>query len=98
MPRKMRTSEPVRIGVPTSRPNCVSLRPSCCLIWMPMMAKIVHTAKQTVNAMVDIQSARLCPGMLVAALACMMTPAPVDRKVSGGDLRGDFNECFDADQ
>jgi hypothetical protein len=27
-----RTSEPVRIGVPTSRPNCVSFRPSSALI------------------------------------------------------------------
>jgi hypothetical protein len=27
---------------------------------MPMIEKIVHTAKQTVNAIVDIQSARPC--------------------------------------
>ena len=59
MPSSMRIEEPVRIGVPTSRPNCVSLRPRSRFIWMPMMEKIVHTAKQTVKAMVDIQSARL---------------------------------------
>jgi hypothetical protein len=49
---------------------------------MPMMAKMVHTAKQTVNAMVDIQSARLWPSTLVTAIACMMAPAPVDLKSS----------------
>ena len=49
----------VRIGVPTSRPNWVSERPRSFLIWMPMMAKIVQTAKQTVKANVDSQSARL---------------------------------------
>ena len=54
----MRDSEPVRIGVPTSRPNSVSLSPSSSLMRMPMIEKIVHTAKQTVKARVDIQSAR----------------------------------------
>jgi hypothetical protein len=48
-----------------------------------MMAKMVQTAKQTVKAMVDIHSARLWPGTLVAAWVCMMPPAPVVRKVSG---------------
>ena len=57
-PSGERTSEPVRIGVPTSRPNCVSLRPRSFLIWMPMMAKIVHTAKQMVKAMVESHNAR----------------------------------------
>ena len=52
-PRKTRISDPVRIGVPTRSPNWVSLRPSCFLIWMPMIANIVQTAKQTVNAIVD---------------------------------------------
>ena len=56
----MRDSEPVRIGVPTSRPNSVSLSPSSLLMRMPMIEKIVHTAKQTVKARVDIQSARAC--------------------------------------
>src|SRR5689334_10609519 len=55
----MRTSEPVRIGMPIRRPNWVSLRPSSALILMPMIEKIVHTAKQTVKAMVDIDSARI---------------------------------------
>jgi hypothetical protein len=49
-PRNRRTSDPVRIGVPTSRPNCVSFRPSSALISIPMIAKIVQTAKQIVKA------------------------------------------------
>ena len=52
------TSDPVRIGVPTRRPNSVSLRPSSSLMRTPMIEKIVHTAKQTVKATVDIASAR----------------------------------------
>ena len=44
--------------MPISRPNCVSLNPSSALILMPMIEKIVHTAKQTVKAMVDMVSAR----------------------------------------
>ena len=63
----MRTSEPVRIGVPTSRPNSVSLSPSSSLMRTPMMEKIVQTAKQTVKAMVDIQSARPCALEIVKA-------------------------------
>ncbi len=50
-------SETVRIGVPTSRPNWVSERPRSFLIWMPMIAKIVQTAKHTVKANVENQSA-----------------------------------------
>ena len=45
--------------MPISRPNCVSLNPSSALILMPMIEKIVHTAKQTVKAMVDMVSARV---------------------------------------
>ncbi|MDZ7748329.1 MAG: hypothetical protein U5K43_05400 [Halofilum sp. (in: g-proteobacteria)] len=59
IPRKMRLIEPVSTGVATSRPNWVSLRPRSCLILTPMIEKIVHTAKHTVNASVDIASA-LC--------------------------------------
>ena len=55
--RSRRISEPVRIGVPTSRPNWVSLRPSSCLMRMPMIEKIVQTAKQTVKDNVESQSA-----------------------------------------
>ena len=55
----MRTSEPVRIGMPISRPNWVSLSPSSALMLTPMIEKIVHTAKQTVKAMVDMDSARV---------------------------------------
>ena len=61
MPRIRRINEPVRIGVPTSRPNCVSVRPRSFLIWTPMIAKMVQTAKQTVNEMVDSHNARPCP-------------------------------------
>src|SRR3569623_569607 len=74
MPSARRISEPVRIGVPTRRPNSVSLRLSCCLIWTPMMAKMVQTAKHTVNAMVDIHKARLWPGVVVATDVVMMSP------------------------
>ena len=66
-PRNSRTSDPVRIGVPTSRPNCVSFRPSSCLISIPMIAKIVQTAKQMVNANVLRPSARCCcPALMVS--------------------------------
>ena len=41
MPRKMRVSDPVRIGVPIRRPNSVSFRLSSCLIRIPMIEKIV---------------------------------------------------------
>ena len=44
---------------PTTRFISVSLRPSSCLIRIPMIEKIVQTAKHTVNARVEIQSARL---------------------------------------
>ena len=94
----MRTSEPVRIGVPTSRPNCVSFSPSCCLICMPMMAKMVHTAKHTVKAMVDIQSARLWPGTLVTAVGLHDDARSCRSQSVRGDLRGGLSECFDADQ
>ena len=62
MPSTRRTSDPVRTGVPTKRPNSNSFSPSSCLIEMPMIEKIVQTAKQTVNATVDSESARLAPG------------------------------------
>ncbi len=57
-PRKMRLIEPVSTGVATSRPNCVSDSPRSCLIFTPMIEKIVHTAKQTVKAKVLSPSAR----------------------------------------
>ena len=40
----------------------------------PMIAKIVQTAKQTVNAMVDIHSARLWPGVAVGICVGMTNP------------------------
>ena len=59
IPRMRRISDPVSIGVPTSSPNWVSERPRSFLIWMPMIAKIVQTAKHAVKAIVDSQRARL---------------------------------------
>ena len=50
IPRKMRLKDPVRIGVATRMPNSVSLSPRSCLMRIPMMEKMVQTAKQTVNA------------------------------------------------
>jgi hypothetical protein len=58
MPRKIRDSEPDRIGVPISNPNSVSEMPSSVLMRTPMIEKIVHTAKHTVKARVDIHKAR----------------------------------------
>ena len=60
IPKKTLTSEPVRIGVPTRRPNWVSLSPNSALISIPIMAKIVQTAKQTVKAVVLSQRAPCC--------------------------------------
>ena len=44
--------------MPIRRPNWVSFSPSSCLIRMPMIEKIVQTAKQIVKEMVESQSAR----------------------------------------
>src|SRR3546814_8597418 len=71
MPSISRTSDPVRIGVPISRPNWVSLRPSSALISIPMIAKIVHTAKQIVKAKVLSPSARPCSPCVA------VTPGPM---------------------
>jgi hypothetical protein len=71
----MRMSEPLKIGVPTSSPNCVSFSPRSFLICTPMIEKIVHTAKQTVNAIVDIQSALVRPSGDVS-IGCFCTGAP----------------------
>ena len=53
-----REMDPVRIGVPTRRPNSVSLRPSRFLISIPMIEKTVHRAKQAVKEMVLAASAQ----------------------------------------
>jgi hypothetical protein len=52
IPSGSRISEPVRTGIATRMPNCVSLRPSDCLIGMPMTANIIQTMKHTVNEVV----------------------------------------------
>jgi hypothetical protein len=57
----MRTSDPVRIGVPISRPNSLSLNFRSAAMRTPMMENMVQTAKQTVKAIVDIVSARVAP-------------------------------------
>ena len=53
------TIEPVSTGVAIRTPYSNSESPSSSLRESPMMEKIVHTAKHTVNAMVDIDSARV---------------------------------------
>ncbi|KAF0113117.1 MAG: hypothetical protein FD150_2146, partial [Rhodobacteraceae bacterium] len=55
----MRVNEPVRIGVATKRPNCVSFSPSSPLMATPMIEKIVQTAKQAVKAIVLSVRARV---------------------------------------
>ena len=47
-PSTTRIREPDRNGTPRSNPNCVSERPYCRWISTPMIAKIVHTAKQPI--------------------------------------------------
>ena len=49
------------------------------LMLIPMIAKIVQTAKQTVNAMVDIHKAVPWPSTAVFALDCMLSPSAVVR-------------------
>ncbi len=92
MPSISRISDPVRIGVPTSRPNCVSLRPRSRLIWTPMMAKIVHTAKHTVKATVESHSARPCSvsAFMVDGAAVLDIRAPflVTRSARVGRVEG----------
>jgi dihydroxyacetone kinase len=41
------------------------------LIWTPTMEKIVHTAKQTVKAIVELHRARWRSSVLASALGCM---------------------------
>ena len=62
IPRKSRLIEPVRMGVAISRPNWVSDSPRSSLMRIPMMEKMVHTAKHRVKAKVDKPSARYCAG------------------------------------
>src|SRR6476619_7952862 len=65
MPNGRRTSEPVRIGVATSRPNSVSLRLSSALILIPMTENITQTAKFTAKASVLAASAEICSRLYV---------------------------------
>src|SRR6266508_5883637 len=60
MPSGRRTSEPVRMGVATNRPNSVSLRLSSALILIPMTENITQTAKFTAKASVLAASAETC--------------------------------------
>src|SRR5690242_10544344 len=61
-----------------------------------MMAKIVHTAKHTVKAMVDIQSARGAP---VLGLAGMMNCVPDDTwKIPAGTGARNRSRSFELDQ
>ena len=74
IPRIRRVSDPVSTGVATSRPNCVSLRPSSALISTPMIAKIVQTEKQIVNATVLRPSARLLSAELAVLVDAIGNP------------------------
>src|SRR5690554_616264 len=79
MPRNNRLMEPVKIGVAISRPSWVSDSPRSSAIRMPIMEKMVHTAKQSVKASVDRPSARCCwvrVGMFItlAILLCVFRP------------------------
>lgn len=60
MPRGRRISDPVSTGVAASRPNWVSLRARTSLIGIPITANSIHTAKQTVNAVVLMMSTDIC--------------------------------------
>ena len=59
-PRGKRTSEPVRIGNATIRPNWASDSPSSSLMRIPMIENIVQTAKFTANASVLMPSTEYC--------------------------------------
>ena len=78
MPNARRISEPVRMGVAASRPNWVSLSPSSCLICRPMMEKIVHTAKHTVNESVLAHNATCCCTGLTWRYSDMAEPLLTD--------------------
>src|SRR5262245_55075044 len=96
MPRIRRISDTVRIGVPTSRPNCVSLRPRSFLICTPTMEKIVHTAKHTVKASVLIVSAVVRPRRAgsTESIAVAICPAPL----SGGTIKLGVPASVDVNQ
>ena len=53
-----------------SKPNWVSLSDNSSLIPIPMIEKMVHTAKQTANATVDIVSARPGASLSASLLTC----------------------------
>ena len=73
-PSSTRDSDPVRIGMPASNPSSVSLKPRSCWILTPMIEKIVHTAKHTVNAKVLIQSAAFCCPRWTPPRSAIATP------------------------
>ena len=74
-------SEPVRMGVATSRPNSVSLRLSSALILIPMTENITQTAKFTAKASVLIVSAEICsrlsPGLVAVDVVTSFSPQVV---------------------
>ena len=73
------------MGVPTSRPNWVSLSPRSFLICTPMMEKIVQTAKQTVKAIVESHSARLWSPRRTPATSFMHRSPSRNAAGFGGD-------------
>ena len=71
MPRKILLNEPVKIGVATRIPNWVSLNPRLALICRPIIEKIVHTAKQTVNARVLEANILFCSELVTPVKLCI---------------------------
>ena len=88
-PSNRRTSDPVKIGVPTSNPNCVSFSPRSSLMAIPVIANNVHTAKQIVNAKVLSPSALFCcpaltasrTGMIDSRLPFALLSATMDKRL-----------------
>src|SRR5512134_472241 len=76
MPSGRRISEPVRIGVATSRPNSVSLRLSSVLIFTPMTENITQTAKLTAKAIVLAVSAEICSRLYAGLLVLAVVTVP----------------------
>src|SRR3546814_2486103 len=79
-PRATCVSEPVRIGVPARRPNWASVRPRSCLIFTPMIEKIVQTPNAAVKAKVLSVRAALAPGCEGAEMSVTATSGGARRE------------------
>jgi len=75
MPMNRRDIEPDRIGVPTSRPSAVSDRLRSFCTSMPMIEKMVHSAKEATNPIVLAESAhRRCPSVTQVCSGIAISP------------------------